>query len=448
MGVRDARRLGAVEAALQGQLSNRDGAQRTGLSERQFKRLKARVRKNGAAGVLHGNRGRSSSRQLAVKTRKAVEAFLQHAEVRFNDCHIRDLLAERGHTVSAETVRKIRRQLGLPPKHRRRPAQYHRQRLREAQRGAMVQMDGSPFQWLGPDQPMFCLVGMVDDATGEVLAACFRPQEDLHGYVSALRDLIQSDGVPLCLYGDRTGIAVRNDRHWSLEEELAGRQRPTQFGRMLEELGIRYIAAHSPEAKGRVERSWQTQQDRLVAELALHQIRTVEGAQAFLPTYLARYRAWFAQTPRDLSSGFVKAPRDLERILACRYERVVARDNTVSIPGCVIQLPPGPQGRSWHAIRVEVRELLDGRLLVLYRGQVLAQRAAPPGEFLLVPRNCHEPSRRAARTSDPRAQRPAVKKPRHTRSLSGPGRKQPESHPWKKAPEIQPNPDRAEGRRG
>jgi transposase len=145
MGVRDARRLGAVEAAVKGRISNQEGAQRTGLSLRQFKRLKAKVRKDGAAGIVHGNRGRTSSRRLGEETRRAVEAFLEHGEVRFNDCHIRDLLAEKGHTVSAETVRQIRRQMGLPAKHRRRPARYHRRRLREAQRGAMVQMDGSPF---------------------------------------------------------------------------------------------------------------------------------------------------------------------------------------------------------------------------------------------------------------------------------------------------------------
>ncbi len=448
MGVRDARRLGAVEAAVKGRISNQEGAQRTGLSVRQFKRLKAKVRKDGAAGIVHGNRGRTSSRRLGDETRKAVEVFLEHGEVRFNDCHIRDLLAEKGHVVSAETVRQIRRQMGLPAKHRRRPARYHRRRLREAQRGAMVQMDGSPFHWFGPDQPSCCLIGMIDDATGEILALSFRPQEDLHGYVSALRDMIRSDGVPLCLYGDRTGIAVRNDRYWSIEEELAGKRRPTQFGRILEELGIRYIAAHSPEAKGRVERSWQTQQDRLAAELALHGIRTPEAAEAFLPTYLVRYRAWFAQTPRDLSSAFLKAPRDLERILACRYERAVARDNTVSVPGCLIQLPPGPGGRSWHASRVEVRELLDGRLLVLHQGQILTERPTPPGEFLLAPRGSGDSSRRAPRSSDPRPHVQPLKQPERIPKRGGSGLTPPKSHPWKKRPFLRPDPNGAEGRRG
>src|SRR5881397_2690683 len=109
----------------------------------------------------------------------------------------------------------------------------------------------------------YSLIGTIDDATGVPLSGCFRMQEDLHGFATALRDLIHTHGVPEALYGDRTNIAVRSDKNWSLEEELEGRQRPTQFGQMLEELGIRYIPAHSPEAKGRIERLWQTFQDRL-----------------------------------------------------------------------------------------------------------------------------------------------------------------------------------------
>ncbi len=448
MGVRDARRLGAVEAAIKSRLTNREGALRTGLSVRQFKRLKAQVRKLGPAGLVHGNRGKTSGRRLGAAVRQAVTDLLQHVDLRFNDCHIRDLVVEQGHQVSAETVRTIRLELGLPSKHQRRRARYHRRRLREAQRGAMVQMDGSSFHWFGPDQPMSCLIGMVDDATGEILSLCFRPHEDLHGYVTALRDLIHSDGVPLCLYGDRTGIAVRNDGYWSQEEELAGRRKPTQLGQMLEELGIRYIAAHTPEAKGRVERSWQTLQDRLVVELALHGIQTAEAAQAFLPAFLVRYRTWFAQKPREITNAFVRPPRHVDRILACRYERVVMRDNTVSIPGCVIQLPPGPGHRSWFRTRVEVRELFDGRLIVLKDGKCLAERPAPAGDFLLVPRDSSLPSRRSTRPSDPRKPAATRADSRPAPSLRGTGRKQPENHPWKNAATFKSDPNRAEGRRG
>ncbi|HEY3216616.1 MAG TPA: hypothetical protein VGK93_09005 [Candidatus Eisenbacteria bacterium] len=275
MGVRDAQRLGPVKAAIDGKITNRKGAELTGLSLRQFKRLKRRVRQQGPRGLLHGNRGRCSPRRLPEEAREQVVALLQHPEARLNDCHLRDLLVERGTAISAETVRQVRRALGLAPKNRRRPPRHHRRRLRAARHGSLVLIDGSEFRWLGPHPPPFTLVGTLDDATGDPLSLVRRPDEDLHGFTQALRDLVTAHGLPEALYGDHTGIAVRNDAHWSLEEELAGRQHPTQFGAMLEELGIHYIAAHSPEAKGRIERHWQTLQDRLPAEVALHGIRTL-----------------------------------------------------------------------------------------------------------------------------------------------------------------------------
>lgn len=401
MGVRDAQRLGPVKAAIEGRITNTKGAELTGLSVRQFKRLKARVRQRGSAGLLHGNRGRPSSRRLNPEHREQVTTLLQHPEARLNDCHLRDVLAERGVEVSAETVRLIRRALGLAPKRRRRPPRHHRRRLRAARVGSLVLIDGTEFAWLGSHQPPFTLVGTLDDATGEPLSLVRRPHEDLHGFTQALRDMITAFGVPEALYGDRTGIAVRNDRHWTVEEELAGRQQPTQFGHMLDELGIRYIAAHSPEAKGRIERHWQTVQDRLPAELALHGIRTVEAFDAFVPRFLARCGAWFGRAPRESVPAWRPAPRHLDRMLACRYLRVVSRDNVVSIPGHALQLPPGSYRRSFAHLRVEVRELLDGRLLVLHDRRLLLEQPAPAAAFTLVPRSSERGERRPRREIGP-----------------------------------------------
>jgi transposase len=399
MGLRDAQRLGPVKAAIEGRITNAKGADLTGLSLRQFKRLKVRVRRDGARGLLHGNRGRASPRRLAPAVEHQIVTLLQHPEARLNDCHVRDILAEGGVVVSAETVRLIRRGLGLAAKRRRRPARHHRRRPRAARIGSLVLIDGSTFAWLGAHQPMFTLVGTIDDATGEPLSLVRRPHEDLHGFTQALRDLITTYGVPEALYGDRTGIAVRNDRHWTVEEELAGRQDPTQFGQMLEELGIHYIPARSPQAKGRIERLWQTLQDRLPAELALRRITTWEAFDAFVPQFLARCRAWFGRTPRDTVRAWRPAPRDLDRILACRYSRMVGRDNVVSIPGHTLQILPGPRRRSYAGARVEVRELLDGRLSVVLQGQVLLRQPAPPGPFVLVPRGSHSAERRPQRSS-------------------------------------------------
>jgi hypothetical protein len=169
--------------------------------------------------------------------------------------------------VSRESVRRLRRELGVAPRHRRRPPQGRRRRTPESAQGAKVQIDGSPFAWLGAGGPPLMLLGAIDDATSEILALQFRPAEDVHGYTTLFQQLFTTHGLPLAIYGDRLNLLVRNDRHWSVAKELAGTQFPTHLGRMLQDLGIAYIAAHSPQAKGRVERLWATLQDRLVSEL-------------------------------------------------------------------------------------------------------------------------------------------------------------------------------------
>jgi hypothetical protein len=324
-------------------------------------------------------------RRLDERVRAAVLRLLQD-EVPLNDHHVRDLLVEEDITVSADSVRRLRRAQGLPPKQRRRPHRYRMRRERRAHEGAMVLTDGSPFRWLGSQQPMSTLVGTMDDATGRVLALTFRDEEDLHGFAVVLRDTVQRYGVPWTLYGDRAAILVRNDRHWTIEEELEGRQRPSHFGFMLESLGIRYIAALSPQAKGRIERLWRTLQDRLAAELVLRRRSTRETAEAFLPGFIARYNERFARPAGEATPAWRKAPRDLDRQLACRYLRVVRLDNTVVLANEVLQLPPGPAQRSYAQCRVEVRELLDGRRLVLHQGKLLLEQPAPSGAFRLAPR--------------------------------------------------------------
>jgi hypothetical protein len=284
------------------------------------------------------------------------------------------------------------------------------------------------------------LVGALDDATSQVLALTFRPVEDLHGYAVVLREVLVRYGMPEVFYGDRTGIAVRNDDHWSLEEELAGRQLPPQFGQMLEGLGIRYIAAGSPEAKGRIERLWRTLQDRLLKELLLHGIRSVEAAQAYLPGFLDRFNRRFAIAAQDTQPAWQKPPRHFELLLACRYTRVVTRDNVVTLPGCVLHLPPGPHRRSHQGRRVEVRELLDGRLIVRDGERVLLEQPAPAGPFTLVPRSHRSEHRRVARRNDaPRSTRTDERltarlgsQARLRRGPLTPTRPPAKEHPWRK----------------
>lgn len=436
MGVRDARRLGQLEAVLRGEQTNRKAARVLGISVRQVIRLKQQVRELGPRGLLHGNRGRPSARRLDEGAQKAVVGLLQHEEVRLNDCHIVDLLAGRGVIVSDDSVRRLRIGLGIKPVHVRRPAQHHRRRERREREGDMVLIDGSDHHWLGAKRPRLTLVGTIDDATGNVLTLTFRPSEDLHGYASALQDLLKRFGMPGVMYGDRTGIAVRNDKHWTREEELEGRQLPPQFGQMLEELGIRYIAAGSPQAKGRIERLWRTLQDRLLKELALHGITTVAQAEAYLPGFIERFNKRFASPPREAKPSWQKPPRNHDRMLACRYQRVVSRDNVVTLPGATLQLPPGPYRRSHQGRKVEVRELLDGRMLVLYRGEVLLERPAPEGAFTLIPRSSRTTNTCVQRQDTVvRAEKPTPKPKASAKKLGQITRirRPAKNHSWRKA---------------
>lgn len=440
MGLKDARRLGLVEAAIKGQTSNADGARALGISRRQFIRLKARVRASGPKGLIHGNRGRESKRRLPKETQDQIMKMLQDEPVRLNDCHLSDLLLdEQGLGVCSESVRRIRLSLGICAKRPRRHPLHRRRRERMARKGELVQTDGSPFHWLGPDLPFFSLMGAIDDATGEVLSLTLRPQEDLHGYAVVFHQMFRDYGLPLAIYGDRIGILVRNDTHWSAEEELAGQQDPTQMGRVLLDLGIRYIAACSPQAKGRIERLWNTMQDRLAAELQRAKILALEAALAFLPGFIKRYNKRFAKAARETAVAWRKPPRNLEQVLSCRYSRIVARDNTVQIFGQCVQIPPGPYRRSWHGCRVELRELLDGRMCVFHREKLIATLPAPTGPFELLPRACARRKRENLMVKGspllPRLGQEKVPRPQpSSRSKEVPARRYvpPPSHAWRK----------------
>ena len=413
--------IAEVEA---GRLEADLAAELLGLSPRQVRRLRRGYRESGANAFMHGNRSRPSPRRIPDGVRVRVVELARTQYAGCNDSHLAELLALReGIVLGLKSVERIRQAAGLPPAQRRRPPRHRSRRDRMPQEGMLLQVDGSPFNWFGPDQPRCSLLGAIDDATGKVVAALFRQHEDAQGYFLILRQVLKGNGIPLDLYHDRHSIFQDNSRRpWTLTEELQGRKQPTQFGRALEELGIISTAAHSPQAKGRIERLWRTLQDRLPVELRLAGIRDMRAANRFLPGFLKRHNSRFAIRAEEpgLAYRALKPGLDLGRILSFRYERVVAMDNTVRLDGRLIQVPPGPKRRSYAGCRVRVHELLDGNLSVWYQDRCIVQTSARGDTAVVRARN------RGKSTQQPG--KPGMLPLPATKPIA----KTPQAHPWRR----------------
>jgi hypothetical protein len=243
----------------------------------------------------------------------------------------------------------------------------------------MLLWDGSTHDWLEGRGPRMCLVAAIDDATGELMpGAHFVPQECAAAYLHVLEAVVRDKGIPLCVYMDRHGSLKRNDDKWDVVEELAGEQRPTQVGMALLDLAVRVIYALSPEAKGRVERLWNTLQDRLVSEMRLEGVATLDAANVFLEAFRARFNARFTVPPRELDVAFRRAPPglDIEDVCAFRYLATVSNDNMVSIDGVKLQIPRPAGERSYAKATVDVRQLLNGRWRIRHGATVVADLEA------------------------------------------------------------------------
>ena len=224
-------------------------------------------------------------------------------------------------------------------------------------------------------------MAVIDDATGALLHGVFSLEEDAQSYLICLRQIVLDKGIPLALYMDRHGIFRRNDDHWSLHEQLAGEQTPTQVGQALRALGIEPIFALSPQAKGRVERLFNTLQDRLVQELRLLGITTPQRATTFLNgPFKADFNARFAKSARDSQAAWRPLPKglDVDRICSFGYQATVGNDNAVRLGGIILDIPAGHQG--YAKARVEVRQLLNGRWRVYDNNELLLETTPPVGQ--------------------------------------------------------------------
>ena len=270
-----------------GALTVADAAALLSLSERQVWRLRAGFERDGPAALVHANRGRPSPGRLPDATRDRILGLASGRYADINDTHLAELLAEReGIMIGRSSLQRLLRAAGRPSPRRRRAPRHRSRRDRMPAEGLLLQLDGSRHDWLGDRGPRLTLVGAVDDATGALVAATFREQEDAAGYLVVLRDTVRRHGIPAAVYRDRHSIFETSDRGLlTLEEQLVDRRLPTQVGRAFDELGITSIAAGSPQAKGRVERAWGTLQDRLVIELGRRQA-SLDHHQVGPPTHL------------------------------------------------------------------------------------------------------------------------------------------------------------------
>jgi transposase len=381
MTTSEQRRAWVLTKLLCGELSVHEVAMFLGLSERSVWRLRSRFAREGPAALVHGNRGRASSRRIDETTRARVLALARTRYAGVNDTHLAELLAEReGIDLSRVTLRRILRAAGLPSPRKRRAPRHRSRRDRMAQAGLLVQVDGSRHAWLEERGPRLTLVGGIDDATGILTGATFRDEEDTAGYLVVLRDTVRRHGIPGAWYRDRHGIFETPEKMaLTLEEQLADTRTPTQLGRALLELGIGSIAARSPQAKGRIERAWGTLQDRLVVELRLAGACDREAANRVLARFLPRFNRRFGVPAEDPVPGWRALPAGvrLERVCALRYRRVVAGDGTVRAGATILQLPARPNGRSRAGQRVELVLRLDGRLVVWDGERDLVTTEAP-----------------------------------------------------------------------
>jgi transposase len=395
-----------------GELKLSDAAKMLELSYRQVKRLWRRYRQEGSKGLKHGNAGRPSNRSKPRKLRRRVLSLIQKKysgseEERFGPTLAAEHLAEEdGIVLDHDTVRLWMLQEGLWSRQRRRKKHCQR-RERKAHFGELVQLDGSFHDWLEERGPRGCLMDMVDDATSETQAGLGK-EETIWAAAGVLRAWIEKYGVPRALYTDWKNVYKRKA---TPAEQLRGEVPVTQFGRMCQRLGIRIIAASSPQAKGRVERIHGVHQDRLIKKLRRKKIASYEAANQYLEThYLPEHNRRFARPPAKPEDYHGRKPtaRELRQIFRLETERTISNDWVIRHEGRYLQLQPGQRRYGPTQSKALVCEWEDGTMAVYYRGERVA--------FIEL----KEPIRKTARPTPPAARAMVVRKAKH-------------DHPWRQS---------------
>ena len=373
MSRRELERVEVMGRVAKGDLGLQHAAQMLELSYRQTKRVWRRYRERGGEGLKHGNAGRESNRGKPKKLRRRVLSLIQRKYSgsegeRFGPTLAAEHLAEEdGIGIDHETLRRWMLEAGLWSR-RRRAKKHCERRERKAHFGELVQLDGSFHDWLEERGPRGCLMNMVDDATSTTEARMGK-EETIWAAVGVLREWISRYGVPRALYTDWKNVYRRKA---TAGEQLRGETPVTQFGRMCQKLGIRIIAASSPQAKGRVERNHGTHQDRLIKKLRRRGIDSYEAANQFLQDeYLPQHNRRFAQPPAQPEDyhGRKLSRRELREIFRLETTRTISNDWVVRHAGRWLQLHAGSRRYGPTKSKALVCEYEDGCVEVYYRGE-------------------------------------------------------------------------------
>ena len=339
-------RVHVIKSLIEDKMTSRDAAEVLSLSERQIKRLKAGVKKDGEVFVIHKNRGRKPKHTIPGEIREEIVSLARNKYKGVNYTHLAELLREHeGITISQSSVSRILKAKGIKSPRKHRPPKPHRTRERKPQEGLLLQMDASPHEWL---PGIRCsLHGAIDDARGNITGLYFCENECLNGYYEVKRQTILEYGLPVSVYVDRhTIFKAPSNARLTIYDELEGKTLAyTQFSRAMQELSVGIIYAYSPQAKGRIERLWGTLQDRLVLELRLAGIKSIKEANAFLPGFIKRFNARFAVVPREPQSAYRPLEEDINiDYILCRKEtRKASQGSTFSFGGQIYQLSKNNQ---------------------------------------------------------------------------------------------------------
>lgn len=375
MSLKDRDRLKVLHGLERGKLSQQAGAAELGLSTRQLRRLQTRYRAEGDRGIIHRSRGQSSPHRLPKRLVSRIVAELKERYADFGATLASEALAKAGLKVSRETVRQLQIEHGLHRARHRQPV--HRQRReRRACFGELVQMDTSQHDWLeGRGEPLV-LITMIDDATSRMRGQFFRQDTSLTN-LTQLRAWVEEFGRPVALYVDRASHFKVNVERLRSQGDPEAHAFQTQIERALQELQIELIWAYSPQAKGRIERSYGTLQDRLVKQMRLARVSSLAAANEFLAQeFLPEWERRWTVPARQCWDAHRRAQRglDLDAIFSVRQTRTVKNDHTIQWQRRVFQLLPLKPLRDLRHRRVELEQRLDGTLALRFQDQYLAFR--------------------------------------------------------------------------